>query len=122
MFSVDFMDQVGARPETFQANISFSETDIVSVKELIAARVTSEYEKLRKWGELDPVRFAIYGDLPPVARIDIETVINGAVTAFDKRQYLLFVDNKQCSHLEEVIHLGHNSKVKFLRITPLKGG
>jgi hypothetical protein len=122
MYSVDFMDQVGARPATFQTNITFSETDIVSVRELITARVKSEYDNLRIWGELDPVRFAIYGDLPPVAHIDLGTVIKHALSAFDKRQFLLFVDGHQCAQLEEVVHLKSASKAKFLRITPLKGG
>ena len=122
MYSVDFMDQVGARPATFQTSVAFSETDIISVKEMIAARVKSEYGKIRDWDSLDPVRLAIYGDHPQVTHDDLEIVIKRALSAFDKRQFLLFVDGHQCAQLEEVVRLKSASKVKFLRITPLKGG
>jgi hypothetical protein len=122
MYSVDFLDQVGARPATFQTSISFSEADIVSVRELIAERVKWEFDKLRSHDSLDPVRFAIYGDLPPVARGDLETVTRNAISAFNTRQFLIFADGHQCAKLEEVVHLKAQSKVKFLRITPLKGG
>jgi hypothetical protein len=122
MYSVDFMDQVGARPAILQANLSFSEADTVSVRELITARIKSEYGKIRDWDSLDPVRLAIYGDHPQVKHSDLEIVIKRATAAFDKRQFLLFVDGHQCAQLEEVVHLKSASKVKFLRITPLKGG
>jgi hypothetical protein len=122
LYSVDFIDQIGARPATFQTSISFATTDIISVRELIKARVKSEIGKLRKRDELDPVRFAIYGELPVTLTINDADMIDRAVRSFVKRQYLLFVDSKQCAYLEDVVHLGTESKVKFLRITPLVGG
>ncbi len=122
MISVDVMDQVGAKPATFLASVAFGDSEIFSARELIAARVKHEFEKLRFHDEFDPVRSAIYGDLPFTAGISHAEMTRRAIAGFSNRRFLLFVDGRQISGLEEVVRLLPDTKVKFLRLTQLQGG
>ena len=122
MISVDVLDQAGAKPAKFLANLAFDDSEIFSAKELIAARVRHEFEKLRFHDEFDPVHSAIYGELPLAEGISHAEMTRRAIEGFSTRRFLLFVDGRQISGLEEVVRLSPDTKVKFLRLTQLQGG
>jgi hypothetical protein len=119
MFSVEFLDQVGAKSAETRFHIEFGENLPISVRELISARVKEEYSR-RNPKEDDPVRAMIYGNVESLT--DVKIAIQRAIEGFTKRRYLLLVDGKQLSALEHVFHPTTEMKVKFLRITPLQGG
>ena len=54
--------------------------------------------------------------------IDSQKEIEKAVKAFRIGQYYLFVDDVQVNDLDDEVVLKSNSKVAFLRLTPLRGG
>jgi hypothetical protein len=54
--------------------------------------------------------------------ISEHTAINAALTAFCKRNYLVFVDGIQYESLEAEFVASQDSRVNFVRLTPLVGG
>ncbi len=55
-------------------------------------------------------------------RIDWEAQYEKAVRAFQGNGFLLLVDDRQVTELDEVVELRHDSTVSFLRLVPLVGG
>ena len=55
-------------------------------------------------------------------RIDWEQQLDRALKAFAANGFLLLVDDRQVTELEEEIRLRHDSTVSFLKLVPLIGG
>lgn len=105
--------------------------DQVTVRELIRGRV---YEEVADFNRRKPEYFQ--GLVQPT---DAEVVLNGyrlrkaraldwhkqfdeAVDAFKRNGFLLLVDNRQPEDLEERVTITSNTKVSFVKLTPLVGG
>jgi hypothetical protein len=54
--------------------------------------------------------------------IDANAQFSKAVDAFQGNQIIMLVDNRQVESLDEEITLRSNTRVSFLRLTPLVGG
>ena len=54
--------------------------------------------------------------------IDAATQLAKALDAFQGNQIIMFVDDRQVESLDEEITLRPNTRVSFLRLTPLVGG
>ena len=54
--------------------------------------------------------------------IDFENAVEKAVGAFQLCHYYVFVDDVQVNDLDDEIVLNSNSKIVFIRLTPLMGG
>ena len=54
--------------------------------------------------------------------IDASTQLAKAIDAFQRNQIIMLVDDRQVESLDEEIILGPNTRVSFLRLTPLVGG
>jgi hypothetical protein len=54
--------------------------------------------------------------------IDSQKEVEKAVKAFQLGHYYIFVDDVQANDLDDELVLKSNSKVVFIRLTPLRGG
>jgi hypothetical protein len=54
--------------------------------------------------------------------IDATTQLAKAIDAFQRNQIVMLVDDRQVESLDEEITLRPNTRVSFLRLTPLVGG
>lgn len=103
----------------------------ITIRDLIQARVHSEVEAYNN----KPL--AYYNGL--VEPTDSEKTINGvkmhgrkqidaekqayvALDAFQKNGFFVLVDNEQCSSLEQEIELHEDTRISFIKLTPLVGG
>lgn len=106
-------------------------TERITVRELIRSRV---YQEVQDYNLRQPQVF--HGLVQPT---DAERHLNGyrikkprqldwkrqfekAVEAFEGNQVLILVDDKQADSLEEEIVVQPETRVSFLRLTPLVGG
>lgn len=103
----------------------------ISVKELIAARVRSEVasyneNRERRWrGLVQPEateQFLNNTTAKRTAEVDAEKQVYVAWEAFQRNGFFVLVDDKQVSHLEEIVELHAGSTLSFIRLTPLVGG
>ena len=58
----------------------------------------------------------------PQKEIDPQTEITKAHQGFQQSTYIIVIDGKQIEKLDEVVTLTAQSKITFVRITPLVGG
>jgi hypothetical protein len=113
-----------------ELDVSLNST-VVSVKEIIEARVTQEVEKYN--GDF-PEYF--HGLVQPTEAernlngfkvkdrksIDSEKQVYTALDAFQKNGYFVLVDDEQAESLEQIVHLTPQTIVSFVKLTPLIGG
>jgi hypothetical protein len=60
---------------------------------------------------------------PRAAReIDWKAQFDVACHAFERNGFFLLVDDRQAESLDEVVTLRHDTRVSFVRLTPLVGG
>jgi hypothetical protein len=105
--------------------------ETVTIKEIIEARVRQEVEnynnKLPEYynGLIQPsdAEKTINGfKLRSKKPIDTEKQVYVALDAFQKNGFFVLVDDQQCSSLDQVVHLHSDTKIGFLKMTPLVGG
>ena len=106
-------------------------SEFVSVKEIIEARVRQEVEnynnKLPEYynGLIEPsdAEKTINGyKLRNKKPIDGEKQAYVALDAFQKNGFFVLIDNLQCNSLEQSVKLGADTRISFVKLTPLVGG
>lgn len=107
------------------------DTETITVAELIKARVHAEVEQFNQHKNL------VYNGL--VQPVSAERILNGykvkkgttidpekqtyvALDAFQKNGFFILVDNYQIGDLQEDILVDKDTKVSFVKLTPLVGG
>jgi hypothetical protein len=78
-------------------------------------------EEARRQAEQGAIRFPNAKTLK-VPEIDTQAEVRKALAAFESGAVAVFVDGFQPDTLGDVVTLDYNSKVTFLRMTPLVGG
>jgi hypothetical protein len=58
----------------------------------------------------------------PLPQLDWQRYYKQAINAFEKRSYIVIIDDKQVTHLDTPITLNKQSTVTFLKLIPLIGG
>ncbi|MEO8403433.1 MAG: hypothetical protein ABI480_02520 [Chitinophagaceae bacterium] len=106
-------------------------TENVSIKDIIEARVKQEVDnynsKLPEYynGLIEPsdAEKTINGyKLRNKRKIDAEKQAYIALDAFQKNGFFVLVDNQQYSSLDEIVHLHADTRISFIKLTPLVGG
>ncbi|EDP97205.1 hypothetical protein U8527_02620 [Kordia algicida OT-1] len=107
------------------------ENEIVTVKDIITARVSAE---VKAYNKKLPEYFK--GLIRPTAsektlngyklkkrkKIDIEQQTFIAFDAFQKNGYLVLIDDQQAESLEQEVLVAKTTTVSFVKLTPLVGG
>lgn len=103
------------------------ENPLMPLKDLILMRVEEEIRRMEKGIES---RFFAYQNReekllnkPKKPELpDPEAAGYRALEAFQKQTYFVLIDDRQVQDLEEMIELRPDSKVSFVKLTPLVGG
>lgn len=128
--TVRIRDEQSGGPDVHEFTLSFLEEQ-VTIRELIRARVwqeVSEYNARPAAAANWLVRPAaeeltLNGRRETRRRqVDWELQFTRALRAFESNGFLLFIDNRQVTELDEPVTLRHDSDVTFLKLTPLVGG
>ena len=56
------------------------------------------------------------------AKIDAEKQVYLALAAFQKNGYFVLIDDVQSETLDQVVKISENTKISFIKLTPLIGG
>lgn len=105
--------------------------ETITVRELIAARVTQEVEEFNQQRPeyfrmlvqpTDAERTLNGLRLPRSRTIDAEPQVKKALEAFESNGFILLVGDRQIESLEESIVLQSDLEVTFLKLVPLVGG
>ena len=106
-------------------------TEHISVRELIRTRVRQEVEDynarrpefFRGLVEPTDAKKTLNGfKLPRARQIDWQKQYDKALEAFQTNGFLLLVDDLQVDDLDEIITIGPQTTVTFLKLVPLVGG
>ncbi|MBC6994102.1 hypothetical protein QWY85_18920 [Neolewinella lacunae] len=107
--------------------------ETITVRDLIAARVTEEVGRRNK---LTPEHYRYLVDLAPaesrlnamvrrlsgLKAVDAENPILEALQAFERNVFFVLVGDRQVTSLEEVIPATAQQEVTFIKLTQLIGG
>jgi hypothetical protein len=103
----------------------------ITVEELITKRVTAEIESYNKRlpgyfnGLVEPTNAerTLNGyKLKEKQLIDTEKQVYIALNAFQKNGFFILVDNQQLEELDQLVTFRNDSKISFVKLTPLIGG
>jgi hypothetical protein len=106
-------------------------TERITVRDLIRQRVWHEVEEYNRrkpdtfHGLVQPTdseRTLNGYKLKQPRAIDVTTQLAKAIDAFQGNRIIMLVDDRQVESLDEEITLQPNTRVSFLRLTPLVGG
>lgn len=129
-FTVSVKDENFSGKVLQEVLIGFN-SETVSIKDIIEARVRQEVENYNKRlpeyyrGLVEPsdAEKTINGyKLKSRKPIDAEKQLYVALDAFQKNGFFVLVDNQQCSSLEQLVQLHRDSSISFLKLTALVGG
>lgn len=109
-------------------------TETITVRELIRGRVYQEvqdYNVRQRTGAAEFRGLVTPGDaertlngvrLRTPREIDWKDQFDKACEAFERRGFIILVDDRQADLLDEVITLRHDTKVSFIKLVMLVGG
>jgi hypothetical protein len=113
-----------------ELDLSFK-SELVTVKEIIRARVYAEVElynnKMPEYfnGLVQPsdAEVSLNGyKLKEKRKVDAEKQFLTALDAFQKNGYFVLIDNIQAESLEQMVVINDETTVSFVKLTPLVGG
>jgi hypothetical protein len=119
---------IGRPPVEFVVDMP---SERVSIREFIRARVEQEVAGYNAQqgeyfhGLVQPgdAELTLNGyRMPRRHRIDATTQVQQALAAFERNGFLILVDDRQVEQLDDVIVLGPETVVTFLKLIPLVGG
>lgn len=127
MKSITIKDETASGKILNEISLKF-ETEYISVKELIAARIKVELEKCQNNSESYVKGLVIPTDIqqrlnrkePPT--IDVEKQVYVALDAFKKNGFFILVDDEQVEELDQKFLVDESTTVSFIKLTPLVGG
>ena len=107
------------------------ESEIMTAEDFIRLRVESEVEKYNSGTEeyynglvapTDAERTLNGFKMREKKKIDAEKQVYVAFKAFQQNGFFMLVDERQIERLNDPIRIGDDTKVSFVRLTPLIGG
>lgn len=107
-------------------------SEILTVKEIIAARVAAEIDAYNKKlpeyfkGLVQPTEAEKtlngFKLKDKKKTIDVEKQVFVALDAFQKNGYFVLIDNNQAESLQQQVLVRENTSISFIKLTPLVGG
>ncbi|CAM1371604.1 conserved hypothetical protein [Tenacibaculum litopenaei] len=107
-------------------------SEILTVKEIIAARVAAEVDAYNKKlpeyfkGLVQPTEAEKtlngFKLKDKKKTIDVEKQVFVALDAFQKNGYFVLIDNNQAESLQQQVLVRENTSISFIKLTPLVGG
>lgn len=107
-------------------------SEILTVKEIIAARVATEIDAYNKKlpeyfkGLVQPTEAEKtlngFKLKDKKKTIDVEKQVFVALDAFQKNGYFVLIDNNQAESLQQQVLVRENTSISFIKLTPLVGG
>lgn len=103
----------------------------LTVRELIRARIEQEVAAYNQrqgeyfQGLVQPgaAELTLNGyRLPRPRRIDPAEQVEQAIAAFNRNGFLILIDDRQVDQLDDVVILGEQTVVTFVKLVPLVGG
>jgi len=124
------------KDETFSGNVLYEQqleftTQKVSVQEIITQRVEKEVARYNAKPKLDFQGLVVPTFMEEKVnqyqtkkrpKIDVEKQVYVALDAFQKNGYFLLVNDIQLERLDQEVILNEDSKISFIKLTPLVGG
>ncbi len=113
-----------------ESNLTFNTLD-VSIEEIISQRVLQEVEDYNQrlpeyyHGLVAPIHAekTVNGIKPKFRKpIDGEKQVYIALDAFKKNGFFVLVNDVQIEQLEQRVKLSEDTKISFIKLTPLVGG
>ena len=129
-FTVSVKDENFAGKVLQEVLVGFN-SEIVTVKDIIEARVRQEVDNYNKRlpeyynGLIEPndAEKTINGfKLRSKKPIDSEKQVYVALDAFQKNGFFVLVDTQQSTSLDQQVKLTEDTRISFLKLTPLVGG
>jgi hypothetical protein len=121
--SIVIEDQVGARPPKQAIVLEWNDGVPCTARDLITERVRYEHERINApTGGLTANEIVYLPDNSSFEKIEVEAAIERALEGFGKMGFVLFADGRQVVGLDEIIRLTPSTKVRFVKLLPLKGG
>lgn len=134
------VDQDLGKPRSLPFELRLA-SERISVRELIARRVQDEIELLKLQSKKnhdahDNVRSFLIGFEPSSVeeqlnspqkqttgkQLDEDEEVRAAIEAFERRRFIILLDDRQIENLDEELSLMPASEVVFYRLVPLIGG
>lgn len=104
-------------------------TESITLREMIRLRAQQEVERFNGMetqvfrGLIQPTETErILNGVRARVLLDSEQQCAKAITAFKGNGFLVFLDDRQITDLDETLHLTPQSRVSFLKLVPLIGG
>ena len=133
MSTVVVRDETNSGQCVHELRMEFRSTQI-TVRELISGRVRKEVAAFNEAAKQPIYRGLVQptdtaselnspsGKIRPRKRLDPEAQVSVALEGFARNQYFLLVNDRQVASLDEVIEIGINTEVTFVKLVPLVGG
>ena len=105
------------------------DTETLTLRELISRRVQQEVERFNRSdvevfrGLIEPAEIErILNGVRERPVLDWEKQVAKAITAFQGNGFLVLVDDRQITDLDQTVQLTAQTKIAFLKLVPLVGG
>ncbi|MEO0469088.1 MAG: hypothetical protein AAF206_05670 [Bacteroidota bacterium] len=127
MNTLTITDETAAGKILHQISLAF-ETEYISVKELIQARVAAEIRKYEeeaesyRMGLVLPTNMEARLNKKQKPKIDIEKQTYIALEAFQNNGFFILIDDEQVDELDQKFLVDESTQVSFIKLTPLVGG
>ena len=130
--TVQIRDEATGAPDAHEFALEVL-TEKITVRELIRSRVYQEvkdhnlrssdvYQSLVQPLEAENAPGGAHARKKQKRPIDWQKQFDTALEAFQRRQVLVLVDDRQVEDLEEEVQIAANTVVTFVRLVPLVGG
>jgi hypothetical protein len=105
------------------------DTETLTLRELISQRVQQEVERFNRSdvevfrGLIEPEETErVLNGVRERPVLDWEKQVAKAITAFQGNGFLVLVDDRQITDLDQTLRLTAQTKIAFLKLVPLAGG
>lgn len=120
MTTITLTDEQGIGNKTLEKPFDVVQ-DSLTLLELLRLRVYGEAEAHNAEGDAD-FSGLVQPEGGPKRRVDAEAQFHKAVEAFERRAFIVLVDDEQVDRLETVLNVTSRTRVTFLKLVPLVGG